>query len=92
VTALACTPGLRDSLAAIQGSDDVVQRMGGVDRPARFWGLALRVENLDQTVELLGARAGPIRPAVQPVGASRAVSRSAGLAVPLALISAFLPC
>ena len=74
-------------LELIQEPDDVVQRMGGDDRPVRFWGLAVRVENLDQTVELLGTHAGPIRPAIQPGRRIATVSRSAGLAVPLALMS-----
>jgi hypothetical protein len=75
-------------LELIQEPDDVVQRMGGDDRPARFWGLALHVENLDQTVALLGARVGSIRPAIQPGRRIATVNRSAGLAVPLALMSA----
>lgn len=75
-------------LELIQEPDDVVRRMGGEDRPARFWGLAVWVQNLDQTVELLGARAGSIRPAVQPGRRIATVSRSAGLALPLALMSA----
>ena len=75
-------------LELIQEPDDVAQRMGGVDRPARFWGLALRVENLDQTVALLGARAGAIRPAIQPGRRIATLNRLAGLAVPLAVMSA----
>lgn len=65
----------------------MVQRMGGDDQSVRFWGLAVRVENLDQTVELLGTHAGPIRPAIQPGRRIATVSRSASLAVPLALMS-----
>lgn len=38
--------------------------------------------------QLLGARAGPIRPAIQPDRRIVTVSRSAGLAVPLAIMSA----
>jgi len=75
-------------LELIQEPDDVVRRMGGDDRPARFWGLALRVENLDQTVTLLGARVGSVRPAVQLGRRIATVNRSAGLAIPLALMSA----
>jgi hypothetical protein len=74
-------------LELIQEPDEVVQQMGGDDRPARFWGLALRVEDLDRTVELLGEHAGPIRPAVQPGRRIATVKRSAGLSVPLALMS-----
>jgi hypothetical protein len=74
-------------LELIQEPDDVAQRRGGNDCHARFWGLAVRVENLDRTVELFGGRAGPIRPAVQPGRRIATVNRSAGLAVPLALMS-----
>jgi hypothetical protein len=75
-------------LELIQEPHDVVQRTGEHDRPARFWGLAFRVENLDRTVELLSPHAGPIRLAIQPGRRIATVSRSAGLTVPLALMSA----
>jgi hypothetical protein len=74
-------------LELVQEPDDVVERAGGPDRPAHFWGLALRVGELKQTVELLGAHAGPIRPAVQPGRQIATLRRSAALAIPLALIS-----
>jgi hypothetical protein len=75
-------------LELVQEPHDVVERTGGHDRPARFWGLAVRVENLDRTVELLAPHTGPIRPAIQVGRRIATVHRSAGLAIPLALMSA----
>lgn len=75
-------------LELVQEPHDVVKRTGGHDRPARFWGLAARVENLEQTVKLLAPHAGPIRPAIQTGRRIATVRRTAGLAVPLALMSA----
>jgi len=75
-------------LELIQEPYDLVERTGGQDRPARFWGLAIRVDDLDRTVDLLGPHAGPIRPALQPGRRIATVRRSAGLAIALALMSA----
>ncbi len=75
-------------LEVIQEPYDIVERGGGGARPTRFWGLAALVSDLDRTVELLGEHAGPARPAVQPGRRIATVRRSAGLAVPLALMSA----
>jgi len=66
---------------------DAVARGGGAERPAHFWGLALRVGDLERTVQALGEHAGEIRPAVQPGRRIATVRRSAELAVPLALMS-----
>ncbi|HEX4188779.1 MAG TPA: hypothetical protein VHY83_12855 [Solirubrobacteraceae bacterium] len=74
-------------LEVVQEPDDVIERAGGPDRPAFFWGLALRAEDLERTVEGLGELAGSVRPAVQPGRRIATLRRSAGLAVPLALIS-----
>jgi hypothetical protein len=74
-------------LELVQEPDDVVVGGDGADRPARFWGLALLVGELERTVELLGSHAGSIRPAVQPGRSIATVRRSAGLTVPLALMS-----
>ena len=74
-------------LELIQEPDDALERDGGSDRPARFWGLAARVVDLDRTVQLLGPRSGSIRPAVQPGRRIATLRRSAGIAVPLALMS-----
>ena len=75
-------------LELIQEPYEVVERTGGRDGPARFWGVAVRVDDLDRTVELLGPHAGPIRPALQAGRHIATVRRSAGLAVALALMSA----
>lgn len=74
-------------LELVAEPEEVVARAGGADRPARFWGLALGVSDLERTAELLGEHAGPVRPAVQPGRKIATVRRSAGLAVPLALMS-----
>jgi hypothetical protein len=75
-------------LEVVQEPDAVVERDGGPDRPARFWGCALTVEDLDRTVERLGPHVGTIRPAVQPGRRIATLRRSAGLALPVALMSA----
>jgi hypothetical protein len=56
----------RELLELVQEPDEVVQRSGGPERPVRFWGLALLVDDLDRTVELLAPHAPPARQAVQP--------------------------
>lgn len=75
-------------LELIQEPDGVVERTGGPDRPARFWGLAVCAADLDRTVKLLGPHAGQIRPAIQPGRHIATLRRSAGIAIPLALMSA----
>jgi hypothetical protein len=75
-------------LELIQEPEDSIRRAGGEEHPARFWGLALRVEDLEETVRLLGDRVGEIRPAVQRGRQIASLRRSAGLAVPLAFMSA----
>ena len=74
-------------LELIQEPEDSIQRAGGPDHPARFWGLAVRVEDLDRTVELLGSNVSEIRPAVQSGRRIATLRRSAGVTVPLALMS-----
>jgi hypothetical protein len=78
----------REILELVQEPEAVVARAGGADRPVRFWGLALLVADLDRTLELLGPHAGNARAAVQSGRRIATVRRSAGLAVPLALMSA----
>ena len=56
--------------------------------PARFWGITFTVADLDAAAELLGDRLGTIRDAVQPGRRIATVRRSAGLGLPVALISA----
>jgi hypothetical protein len=74
-------------LELVQEPEDVAERAGGADRRAFFWGLALRAQELERTVEWLGANVGSIRPAVQPGRRIASLRRSAGLAVPVALMS-----
>jgi catechol 2,3-dioxygenase-like lactoylglutathione lyase family enzyme len=74
-------------LELIQMPAEAIERAGGRDRAARFWGLAVQVQDIDRTVELLGAHAGPARAAVQPGRRIATVRRSAGLTFPLALMS-----
>lgn len=75
-------------LEVIQAPREAIERAGGSERPLRFWGLALVVEDLDRTTERLAPRVGEVRPAVQPGRRIATLRRSAGLAVPLALMSA----
>jgi hypothetical protein len=78
-------------LEVVQEPDDAVSRDGGPDRPARLWGLALTVADLKRTVELLAPNTSSPRAAVQPGRWIATVRRSAGLAVPVALMSAPVP-
>jgi hypothetical protein len=78
----------REILELIEEPAEVAARSGGQDRPVRFWGLALLVEDLDRTAELLAPHLSEIRAAVQPGRRIATVRRSAGLTVPLALMSA----
>lgn len=74
-------------LEVVQEPDRVVDADAGRDRPARLWGLALTVEDLDRTLQDLGPQVSPARPAVQRGRRIATVRRSAGLAIPLALMS-----
>jgi hypothetical protein len=77
----------REILEVIQEPDEAIARGDDHDRPARFWGLALRTDNIDRAAQVFGANVSPIRPAVQPGRRIATVARSAGLPVPVALIS-----
>jgi hypothetical protein len=74
-------------LEVVQEPAEVLERAGGAKRPACFWGLALRTEDLESTVAGLGEMARSVRPAVQPGRRIATLRRSAGLAVPVALMS-----
>jgi len=74
-------------LEVVQEPAEVLEREGGPDRPARLWGLALVFADLPRAVETLGDDASPVRDAVQPGRQIATVRRSAGLSVPLALMS-----
>jgi hypothetical protein len=78
-------------LEVVQEPHDVLERAGGEERPARMWGLALSVEDLDRAARALGEHVGSIRAAVQPGRRIATLRRSAGLAVPVALMSSVAP-
>ncbi|MGH2913147.1 MAG: VOC family protein, partial [Solirubrobacteraceae bacterium] len=79
-------------LEVVQEPEDVVAaRPGGTNGAARFWGLALLSEDLELTVERLGEHVSEIRAAVQPGRRIATLRRSAGLAVPVALMSPAVP-
>ena len=61
---------------------------GDGDGPAFFWGLALIAPDLDATVAGLGDRVSEIRAAVQPGRRIATLRRTAGLALPVALMTA----
>lgn len=73
-------------LEVVQAPPEAIERTGG-DRPAFFWGLAFVAPDLEQTVAQLGDRVGAARDAVQPGRRIATLRRSAGLSVPLALIT-----
>jgi catechol 2,3-dioxygenase-like lactoylglutathione lyase family enzyme len=73
-------------LEAVQEPQEATERHGG-DRPAFFWGLAFTAPDLERTVSFLGDRVSEVRPAVQPGRRIATLRRSAGLSVPLALIT-----
>jgi catechol 2,3-dioxygenase-like lactoylglutathione lyase family enzyme len=58
------------------------------DAPARFWGLAFTVADLDATAAMLGELVGEPRPAIQEGRRIATLRRTAGLTVPVALMSA----
>lgn len=74
-------------LEVVQEPPEAVQRGGGAERPARLWGLAVQVADIDASAERLGEKVGEVRPAVQPGRRIATVRRSAGLAIPVALMS-----
>lgn len=75
-------------LEVVQEPDEVLAGRGGAERgPARLWGLALLADDLERTVAAFGEHGGEIRSAVQPGRRIATVRRSAGLAVPLAVMS-----
>ncbi len=74
-------------LEVVQEPEDMVAREGA-ERPAFFWGLALSAPDIEATVAELGAeRVSEIRPAVQPGRRIASLRRSAGLSLPVALIT-----
>lgn len=73
-------------LEVVQEPAEATERAGG-DRPAFFWGLAFVAPDLDATVTGLGDRVSEVRPAVQPGRRIATLRRSAGLTVPVALMT-----
>jgi hypothetical protein len=73
-------------LEVVQEPLEAIERAGG-DHPAFFWGLALIASDLDMTVSGLGDCVGEIRPAVQPGRRIATLRRTAGLTVPVALMT-----
>lgn len=57
------------------------------DAPARFYGLAFVVEDLEATVARMGDRVGEPRDAVQPGRRIATLRKEAGLGLPVALMS-----
>ena len=75
-------------LEVVQEPEEVLAaRPDGADGSTRFWGLALLSKDLDLTVAQLGEHVSEIRAAVQPGRRIVTLRRSAGLAVPVALMS-----
>ncbi len=73
-------------LEVVQAPAEAIERTGG-DRPAFFWGLAFIAPDLEGTVASLGDRVSEIRDAVQPGRRIATLRRSAGLSLPVALIT-----
>jgi hypothetical protein len=74
-------------LELVQEPAEAVSQLGGPDHPSRFWGLAVLVADIDHARELMAPHATEPRAAVQPGRRIATVRRSAGLTVPLALMS-----
>jgi catechol 2,3-dioxygenase-like lactoylglutathione lyase family enzyme len=74
-------------LEVVQEPPEAIERGGGADRPAFFWGLAFAAPEIEATVAALGDRVSEVRDAVQPGRRIATLRRSAGLSVPIALIT-----
>ena len=55
--------------------------------PARFWGIAFTVDDLDAIAARLGADLGDVKTAVQPGRRIASLRREAGLSLPIAFMS-----
>lgn len=73
-------------LEVVQQPEEMI-KPGTEDGPAFFWGLAFVAPDLDATVARLGDGVSEIRAAVQPGRRIATLRRSAGLSVPVALMS-----
>jgi hypothetical protein len=74
-------------LEVVQEPPEAIERGGGDHRPAFFWGLAFIAPDLEATVAGLGDRVSETRAAIQPGRHIATLRRSAGLALPVALIT-----
>jgi len=74
-------------LEVVQEPPEAIERGGGTDRPAFFWGLAFTAPEIEATAAAIGESASEVRDAVQPGRRIATLRRSAGLAVPVALIT-----
>jgi hypothetical protein len=74
-------------LEVIQLPSERLERAGGVDAPARLWGLAFVAADIDATVAALAPHARDARDAVQEGRRIATLQRSAGLAVPVAIMT-----
>jgi hypothetical protein len=74
-------------LEVVQIPERNLEAAGGSDSPARLWGLAFTVSDLDRTVTQLAGHISAPRDAVQPGRRIATLRRSAGLAVPVALMT-----
>ncbi len=74
-------------LELVAEPDEVTERNGGSERPAIFWGLALLAQDLASTAAAFEPHVGEPRAAVQPGREIVTLKRSAGLSVPVALIT-----
>ena len=75
-------------LEVIQLPRERLDAAGGPDAPARLWGLALIAADIDATVARLAPHAGEVHDAVQAGRRIATLRRSAGLALPVALMTA----
>jgi hypothetical protein len=74
-------------LEVVQEPAEAIERAGGPDHPAFFWGLAVVAPDLDATVASLGEHVSAARDVVQPGRRIATIRRSAGLALPVALMT-----
>lgn len=75
-------------LEVVQEPAEVLAAREGDAGPARFWGLALLVGDMERAAAAFGEHLGEARAAVQPGRRIATVRRSAGLGVPMALLTA----
>jgi hypothetical protein len=74
-------------LEVVQEPPEAIERGGGAERPAFFWGLAFVAPDLEATAAGLGDQVSEVREAVQPGRRIATLRRSAGLTLPVALMT-----